>query len=123
MKRSQLSGYDTGGYTGDWGDTSGRLALLHQKEIVLNADDTKNFLSAIEMVRQIATIIDLNAPAASGAYNSLNSSTSVHTGEQELVKQIEIHAEFQDATDHSEIEMAFQNLINTASQYANRNNR
>lgn len=123
LKRSQLSGYDTGGYTGDWGDTSGRLALLHQKEIVLNADDTKNFLSAIEMVRQIATIIDLNAAAASGAYNSLNSATNVHTGEQEMIQQIEIHAEFPDATDHSEIEMAFQNLINTASQYANRNNR
>ena len=123
LKRSQLSGYDTGGYTGDWGDTSGRLALLHQKEIVLNADDTKNFLSAIEMVRQIATIIDLNAAAASGTYNSLNSATNVHTGEQEMIQQIEIHAEFPDATDHSEIEMAFQNLINTASQYANRNNR
>ena len=75
------------------------------------------------MVRQIATIIDLNAAAASGAYNSLNSATNVHTGEQEMIQQIEIHAEFPDATDHSEIEMAFQNLINTASQYANRNNR
>jgi hypothetical protein len=35
--------FDTGGYTGEW-DSSGRLAVLHQKEIVLNAHDTENFL-------------------------------------------------------------------------------
>jgi hypothetical protein len=35
--------------------------MLHQKEIVLNADDTANFLNAIEIVRDIARVIDLNA--------------------------------------------------------------
>ena len=120
LKKSQLSGFDTGGYTGKWGDSSGRLALLHQKEIVLNAEDTKNFLSAIELVREIANIIDLNAAAASGAFGALSSATSVHGGEREIVQQIEIHAEFPDANNHSEIELAFNNLLNAASQYANR---
>ena len=120
LKKSQLSGFDTGGYTGKWGDNSGRLALLHQKEIVLNAEDTKNFLSAIELVREIANIIDLNAAAASGAFGALSSATSVHGGEREIVQQIEIHAEFPDANNHSEIELAFNNLLNAASQYANR---
>ena len=124
-KRSQLKNFyygsfDTGGYTGDWGDKSGRLALLHSKEIVLNAEDTKNFLSAIELVREIANIIDLNAAAASGAFGSLSSATSVHGAESEIVQQIEIHAEFPDANNHSEIELAFNNLLNSASQYANR---
>jgi hypothetical protein len=36
FRESQLVPYDTGGYTGSW-DSSGRLAMLHQKEIVLNA--------------------------------------------------------------------------------------
>jgi hypothetical protein len=48
-----FTGFDTGGYTGEWG-SDGRLALLHQKELVLNADDTSKFLSAIEIVRNIA---------------------------------------------------------------------
>jgi hypothetical protein len=34
---------DTGGYTGTWG-TAGKLAILHEKELVLNPDDTSNFL-------------------------------------------------------------------------------
>jgi hypothetical protein len=42
--------FDTGGYTGEWGP-EGRLAMLHQKEIVLNAHDTENILSIVDMVR------------------------------------------------------------------------
>jgi hypothetical protein len=45
---------NTGGYTGDWGDSSGRIAMLHKKELVLNEDDTTNFLTAINIVRDIA---------------------------------------------------------------------
>ena len=35
-------------------------------------------------------------------------------------QDIKIYAEFPSATNHSEIEEAFNNLLNTASQYANR---
>jgi hypothetical protein len=45
--------YDTGGYTGEWGP-EGRIAMLHQKEIVLNARDTENMLAMTQMVRDIA---------------------------------------------------------------------
>jgi hypothetical protein len=38
--------FDTGGYTGDWG-SDGRLAVVHEKELILNPGDTANFLSAI----------------------------------------------------------------------------
>ena len=42
-------------YTGSWNgpdlEENGRLAFLHQKELVLNASDTENFLSAVDMVR------------------------------------------------------------------------
>ena len=48
--------FDTGGYTGEW-DNSGRLAILHQKELVLNKDDTENILNAVEFVRGIASSI------------------------------------------------------------------
>ena len=56
--------FDTGGYTGSWGP-EGRLAMLHQKEIVLNAHDTKNLLDTVSIVRSIVDQIELNALASS----------------------------------------------------------
>lgn len=43
----------TGGYTGTWadGDRKGKLAVLHQKEIVLNKTDTARVLEAVQMAR------------------------------------------------------------------------
>ena len=38
--------FDTGGYTGAWGQ-AGKLAVLHEKELVLNKYDTENLLQAI----------------------------------------------------------------------------
>jgi hypothetical protein len=35
--------------------------MLHQKEIVLNAHDTENFLAAINIVRDISDQIEKNA--------------------------------------------------------------
>lgn len=44
--------FDTGGYTGEW-DNSGKLAMLHQKELVLNQSDTSNMLQAVELLRDM----------------------------------------------------------------------
>ena len=119
LKKFYYGSFDTGGYTGDWGDKSGRLALLHSKEIVLNAKDTENFLQAIDMVREISSRIDLNAKYTAGMMDMMQPSIG-RGGTPEIVQNIEINADFPDATDHSEIELAFNNLINTASRYANR---
>lgn len=123
-KESQLKKYfygsfDTGGYTGEWGDDSGRFAMLHQKEIVLNADDTENFLKTVEMVRQISEMIDLNAMSSAGGLNSLFAATSSNLA-QTLQQEVTIHAEFPNATDKDQITEAFSDLINLASQYASR---
>jgi hypothetical protein len=58
VKKSQISGYDTGGYTGEWG-SYGKLALLHEKELVLNKDDTVNFLAGMELLDNIIATLDL----------------------------------------------------------------
>ena len=123
-KESQLKKYfygsfDTGGYTGEWGDDSGRFAMLHQKEIVLNKDDTENFLKTVEMVRQISEMIDLNAMSSAGGLNSLFAATSSNLA-QTLQQEVTIHAEFPNATDKDQITEAFSDLINLASQYASR---
>ena len=116
----RLMGYDTGGYTGEWGDNSGKLALLHQKELVLNEDDTANFLSAIDMIRQISSMIDLNAMSSMKGLGAMLAAGGVGQTTGAIEQHIEINASFPDATNHSEIEEAFHNLLNTASQYANR---
>lgn len=48
-----LDTFDTGGFTGDWGGSDGKLAMLHQKEIILNANDTPNFLKALDTSKEI----------------------------------------------------------------------
>ena len=113
--------YDTGGYTGSW-DSSGRLAVLHQKELVLNASDTENFLSAVNILRDITSVIDLNAAAQYGHLRSAYSAAIAHPMQQTVEQEVTIHAEFPNATNHSEIEEAFNSLLNRASQFANRKN-
>ena len=118
VKEDQIIGtYDTGGYTGSWGP-EGRMAMLHQKEIVLNASDTENFLTAIEIVRSIANQMNLNNQRLSDYAKT--STTIGNVSGDTLQQEVTIHAEFPNATNHSEIEEAFGNLVNLAAQYTNR---
>ena len=64
--------------------------------------------------------IDLNAQQASFGLGNLVPSTIRDDNNQTLEQQVHIVAEFPNVNDHNEIEQAFNNLINTASQYANR---
>ena len=120
LTKSQISGYDTGGYTGEWG-TDGKLAFLHQKEIVLNSSDTENLLTAVSIIREIAKQLELNA-LSMGITNLVGSIGKIPRELQKDTLQQEVHitAEFPNATNHSEIEEAFRNLPNLASQYIHR---
>jgi hypothetical protein len=60
IKKTDIVGYDTGGYTGAWG-SYGKMAMLHEKELVLNAHDTDNFLTGMEVLHRILEIIDLQS--------------------------------------------------------------
>lgn len=111
--------FDTGGYTGNWG-SSGRLAMLHQKELVLNESDTANMLTAVQITRAMLDTIDLNARQASFGLGNLVASGIRDDKSQTLQQEVKITAEFPNVQDHTEIEQAFNNLINQASQYANR---
>ena len=112
------SAFFTGGYTGEWGP-EGKLAFLHEKELVLNAEDTENLLTTVTILRELMKAIDLNASWASMGIGMLNAA-DVGNNNQILEQQVEIHAEFPNAKDRHEIEEAFNTLINRASQYANR---
>lgn len=111
-----LVGFRSGGYTGTWND-DGKLAFLHQKELVLNADDTENMLASIQLVRQIAKQLDFNSQQIS----TLSSSGfTVSSQDGTLEQNVRIEASFPNAIDRYEIQEAFNTLVNVASQYANR---
>lgn len=119
-----LGRFDTGGYTGDWTDSAadkknGKLAILHEKELVLNAEDTKNILAAVDTVRFISDSLRGQALEAANSYTSdLDTATPIVTQPitQSVQQDVHIDATFPNVTDHNEIELAMNNLMNTASQ-------
>jgi hypothetical protein len=85
---------------------------------VLNEDDTKNMLQTVSLVREISQILDLQAGVAS--LSTGISPASIWDNTQTLEQMVTIHAEFPNAINHTEIEEAFDTLVNRASQYAGR---
>lgn len=118
-KDQDIDSYDTGGYTGNWGN-SGKLAMLHSKELVLNANDTANMLTAVQITRAMLDTIDLNARQASFGLGNLVASGIKDEKDNTLKQEVSIVAQFPNVQNHNEIEEALSNLINHASQYANR---
>ena len=117
--KDDLIGLASGGYTGSWGP-GGRLALLHEKELMLNPDDTINFLAGIDILRDIVKTIDLESLRNREPIYSKLPIYETQPIRESLEQQVSIAATFPAVTDRHEIEEAFNNLINTASQFANR---
>lgn len=116
-KTLKIPKYDTGGYTGEWSGNSGQLAMLHEKELVLNANDTRNMLSAMEILREITLGSSIfSRLAAVGANASI-----VNGGFGDTLEQnVHIDASFPNVTNSHEIEDAINNLMNVATQRINR---
>ena len=116
-----LIGYDTGGYTGSWndGDTdakNGKLAYLHQKELVLNASDTENILKAVDIVRQM--VQTLKNSAVTDVFSNIANSFSAQTSTETIEQNVHITAEFPAANSAAEIESALLSLNERAIQYS-----
>lgn len=113
------SSFDSGGYTGPWG-SEGKLALLHEKELVLNKTDTENILDAVNIIRSMSQSItsslvnDLVDLVAS--WNRLT--TNVNSSTEKIPQMITIDASFPNVSVASEIEEAFNDLANQAAQFA-----
>ena len=113
VSRGQITGYDTGGYTGEWGNT-GRLALLHQKELVLNKEDTKNLLNAVNVMRTITDAIGTKVLERLSIASSNNNFANNVNGM--LDQNVHIEANFPNVKNSHEIEDALNNLVNMAAQ-------
>ena len=118
-KETAAAAFDTGGYTGEWG-RGGRVAIVHEKELILDENDTINFLNAIELTKMMLETIDLNAKQASLGLGGLIATTIKDENTKTLEQQVHITAEFPSITDHYEVENALTNLVNRATQYAHR---
>ena len=119
VKKTDLVGFNTGGYTGSWGPY-GKLAILDEKELVLNKGDTANFLASMEVLERILEVIDLQSASAQLGGMLSTPTFGGNSAPQQVDQNVHIEASFPGVTDRNEIEEAFNNLINTASQYANR---
>ena len=120
--------FDSGGYTGDW-DQTGKLAVLHQKELILNATDTENILSAVNAIRDIAGLneaIDQTIASSIGrmiaetVYTKNNNINTNNTNDNSN-NVFNITAEFPNADDVQTIKDAILSLPNIASQYIHQN--
>ena len=120
LSKYAYSRFNTGGYTGNWIGRDGKMAILDKKEIVLNEKDTENFLSAINVVRDISKTIDLNAANASNSFAKLFAAAGIKTPQGQLQQEVHITAEFPNVSDKNEILEAFDNVINLAAQYSGR---
>ena len=107
-------GFNTGGYTGVWGP-EGKMALVHEKELILNPSDTVNFLAGVNILREIAKMIDLQA-ANMAMPMSFAMPTSTSSGRQ-IDQNVHIQASFPGVQDRNEIEIALRSLVNEASQF------
>lgn len=127
VNQNDLQGFDTGGYTGAWGK-EGKLAMLHEKEIVLNKQDTKNILDVVKLVRNldltnihntifstVGSILKSIAPSRND-----NIVSSQNQAQAPISQDITINADFSGVQSAKEIQEAFKNIENMASQYANR---
>ena len=89
--------------------------MLHQKELVLNASDTKNMLNAVSVMRSMAYSLGSNllARLAGVSANGINGGVSSGTV---LEQNVHIDATFPNVRNAAEIEEALNNLTNAASQ-------
>jgi TP901 family phage tail tape measure protein len=92
---------ESGGYTGD----SSGLAVLHEKEIVLNKLDTSRILEAVRLVRSMPNMI--NSPVSESSRQSSSNNQNVT-----------INAEFPNVTSADQIKAAFASMSSRALQYA-----
>ena len=115
----KIAGYATGGYTGTWGE-EGKLAFLHQKELVLNAEDTSNLLKAVYLVKDLTANMQIGKELSSLQRNQSALFNNMMNNHDILDQNVHIEASFPNVRDHQEIEQAFNNLVNMASMYASK---
>lgn len=115
---------DSGGYTGTWSNSTnnaeGRMAILHEKELILNKEDTENILETVKMQRGLMESIKGRGSSVKNSIQNMSSNISniQNSNRMSTVEQnITLSPNFPNARDRSEIEAAFEGLLGKASTY------
>lgn len=111
--------YDTGGYTGDWNSSEGRPAILHEKELVLNKQDTKNILDSVTIIRSVVASMSGNLISRLGDIKN-NLPLNPFGNKDSIEQSVKIQASFPNVNSKREIEQALSDLVNLAAQRAMR---
>lgn len=142
-QKAEIRSFKSGGYTGRWlngsQEANGRLALLHQKELVLNEDDTSNLLDTIKELRHGLNFDNLTEAMSSQMktvqQSSLRTQNQIVDQLSHIIntidnlssaiveQQVSINARFEDARSSQDIMNAIDQLTNRASQMAFNVNR
>ena len=112
--------FDTGGYTGTWtnstNNATGRMAVLHEKELVLNQYDTSNLLEAVKLQRNLTKSLQNAKLSATSTINKVNETIN-NNSNTSISQPVVINADFPNVQSQSAIEGAFEGLLGKASTY------
>lgn len=88
-------------------------------ELVLNAEDTRNILSAVSQMREVVKLKMQNINGVLGRQtDNVTQKSLVNKDIQQIEQAVHIDATFPNVSVAAEIEEAFSNLVNQAVQYA-----
>ena len=118
-KKFSLSSFRSGGYTGMWAGENGKIGILHQKEMVLNQEDTENLLNTISVLRSVMSSLGGTMAARLGDIKSGFANAMDGSGDS-IEQNVHIDATFPNVDSKREIEEAFNDLVNLAAQRAMR---
>ena len=128
LEEMGLPTFKSGGYTGEWGP-EGRLAIIHEKELVLNQNNANKLLQIISDYSNKNSLNGIDILNSSfndiiTKFRGLINKININSGDNIAAQQVKIEANFPNVSVADEIENAFNDLLNQAAQYAslNRNN-
>ena len=127
LQQMGLPTFKTGGYTGSWGP-SGRLAIIHEKELILNQDDTNSLINIIREYGKLKSNNINSMDIFNSSFNdiitkfkSIINKINFNNQDRIAAQQVSIEASFPNVSVASEIEDAFNDLLNRAAQYVSLN--
>lgn len=123
LKKHQIAKMAKGGYTGDWTNNGGKLGILHEKELILNANRTKNLFEAFDSLTNPNKIVQnlmsgLEIMLKQQHFSFLKSRAEQATNEIPTERNTVINANFPGVHAAVEIEKALNDLINLSTQQA-----
>lgn len=123
LKKHQIAKLAKGGYTGEWESSNGRLGILHEKELILNANRTKNLFEAFDTLTNPNRIVQnltngLELMLRQQQFSFLQGRNKQATNEIPTERNTVINANFPGVHAAVEIEKALNDLINLSTQQA-----